>query len=158
MEWQRGVRYNFQLGNDMNASSETAREALRREHGVRLVTANEQGIAAEQLPDGVYGFTSSPALASPLFATRQYRNFEIHRLPNGGTSVVGFLTPADAAALTRASSPAPVSITVHPDMEGDATVILSLPYDRIVQHRQYSIRNAAAIALQVGPSGAAVSV
>ena len=119
---------------------------------------NEEGVAAEQLPDGVYGFTSSPALASPLFGVRRYRNFEIHRLPNGVAAVVGFVTPADAAELTRAASPAPVSITVYPDVEGDATAIVSLPYDRIVQHRQYSIRNAAAITLQVSPGGQPASV
>jgi hypothetical protein len=142
----------------MTASSETVRAALRREHSVRLVRPNEEGVAAEHLPDGVYGFTSSPALASPLFAVRRYRNFEIHRLPNGVTAMVGFVTPVDAAELTRASTAAPVSITVYPDVEGDATAIVSLPYDRIVQHRQYSIRNAAAITLQVRPTGEPANV
>jgi hypothetical protein len=142
----------------MNSSSETARAALRREHSVRIVMPNEEGVAAEHLPDGVYGFTSSPALASPLFGVRRYRNFEIHRLPNGVAAVVGFVTPADAAELTRASSTAPVAITVYPDVEGDATAIVSLPYDRIVQHRQYSIRNAAAITLQVRPAAAPANV
>ena len=44
---------------------------------MRLVAQSEEGFAAADLPGGVYGFTSSPALASPLFAARQYRNFEI---------------------------------------------------------------------------------
>jgi hypothetical protein len=119
---------------------------------------SEEGVAAEQLPDGVYGFTSSPVLASPLFAARRYRNFEIHRLPNGIAAVVGFVTVADAAELTRSTSTTPVSITIYPDAEGDATTIVSLPYDRIVQHRQYSIRNAAAITVQVRPAGAPAAV
>ena len=75
-------------------TSEHARETLRREHAVRLVAASEEGFAAAELPGGVYGFTSSPALASPLFAARQYRNFEIHHQPNGIISLVGFVTPA----------------------------------------------------------------
>lgn len=137
----------------VDSSSEPVRDALRREHDVRLVSPAEEGFAAEHLPGGVYGFTSSPALASPLFSVRHYRNFEIHRLPNGVTTIVGFITPAEAGQLVRAPRTQPVSLIVHPDIEGEATAIVSLPYDCVVQHRQYSVRNAAAVALQVMPSG-----
>jgi hypothetical protein len=133
------------------SSSDQARDVLRREHNVRLVTADQEGFAAEHLPDGVYGFTSSPALASPLFAIRHYRNFEIHRLTNGRTAVIGFVTPAEAAQLTEASRFDPITVTLHPDSEGAATTIVSLPYDRVVHHRQYSVRNAASIDLEVRP-------
>ncbi len=135
------------------ANTEQAREALRREHGVRLVSAAEEGTAADQAPGGVYGFTSSPALASPLFAARRYRNFEVHRLPSGAVTLVGFVTASEAAQLTRAEQDQPVTVAVYPDAEGEATTIVSIPYDRVVQHRQYSVRNAAAIALQVLPVG-----
>jgi hypothetical protein len=138
-------------------SSEQARDALRREHGVRLVDAKEEGFAASDLPGGVYGFTSSPALASPLFATRRSRNFEVHHLPNGSVALVGFVTPAEARQLTSGQHD-PVSLVVHPDADGDATAIVSLPYDRVVHHRQYLVRSAAWINLQVMPSRLAVSV
>ena len=140
------------------SSSEEAREALRREHNVRLVTPAQEGFAAEHLPAGVYGFTSSPALASPLFALRHYRNFEIHRLPNGGTAVIGFVSAAEAAQLTQVDRSDPVTVMLHPDAESEAAAIVSLPYDRVVHHRQYSVRNAAAIALQVSPASGVASV
>jgi hypothetical protein len=133
-------------------SSEIAREALRREHGVRLVTASEEGVSAEELPAGTYGFTGSPLLASPLFSARRYRNFEVHRLANG-PAVIGFLSPGDAAKLTHAQDE-PQTIRVYPDAEGDATTIVAVSYDRVVQHRQYSIRNADALTLQVLPAHA----
>jgi hypothetical protein len=133
-------------------SSESAREALRRDHGVRLVEAHEEGAAAEDLPEGTYGFTGSPLLASPLFAARRYRNFEVHRLVTG-PAVIGFVTPADAARLTRALD-MPLTIRIFPDAEGDATVVVSISYDRVVQHRQYAIRNADALTLQVHASPA----
>jgi hypothetical protein len=136
-----------------SGSPESAREALRREHDVQLVTPSQEGFAAETLPDGVYGFTSSPALASPLFAVRHYRNFEIHRLANGVSAVIGFVTAAEATQLARAHQNEPVTVLLHPDAEADATAIVSLPYERVVQHRQYSVRNAAAIVLQVAPAG-----
>ena len=133
-------------------SSEPAREALRREHGVRLVGPGEEGAAAEDLPAGTYGFTGSPLLASPLFAMRRYRNFEVHRLA-ARPAVVGYVSSADAAKLTQAQD-APVTIRLFPDVEDDATTIVSIPYDRVVQHRQYAIRNADALTLQVLPAHA----
>jgi hypothetical protein len=131
------------------ASSEPAREVLRREHGVRLVDVAEEGRAAEELREGTYGFTGSPLLASPLFAARRYRNFEVHRLA-AGPAIIGFVTAADAARLTHAAD-AVLTIRIFPDAEADASTIVAISYDRVVQHRQYAIRNADALTLQVLP-------
>ena len=134
------------------STTESAREALRREHGVRLVDDTQEGAAAEDLPAGTYGFTGSPLLASPLFAVRRYRNFEVHRLATG-PSVIGFVTAADAARLTQGQD-ALLTLRVYPDAEGDAATIVSISYDRVVQHRQYSVRNAEALTVEVHPSQA----
>jgi hypothetical protein len=139
-------------------TGEAAREALRREHGVRLVESGEEGTAAQALPRGVYGFTGSPALASPLFSARRGRNFEVHHLASGTVALVGFVTTADAAQLMRGATHAPVAVTVHPDATGEATSIVSLPYDRIAHHRQYLVRTTAAISIQVLPTGQPASV
>ena len=133
------------------STTDSARDALRREHNVALVSPSQEGFAAEHLPDGVYGFTSSPALASPLFAVRHHRNFEIHRMANGVIALIGFVTPAEASQLAHDRQVEPVNVMVHPDAEGAAAAIVSLPYDRVVHHRQYSVLNASAIALQVAP-------
>jgi hypothetical protein len=138
-----------------NSATESAREALRREHDVRLVTSEEEGTAAEHLPPGVYGFTSSPALASPLFAVRKFRNFEVHRLASG-VCAIGFVTPAEAAALAHTQDDT-VAVQLHPDAEGDAGVIVSVSYDRVALHRQYAVRNADAINLHIRPAHAITS-
>jgi hypothetical protein len=135
-----------------SASIDQAREALRRDHGVRLVTEEEEGASAHDLPPGVYGFTNSPVLASPLFAVRRYRNFEVHRLAQG-PAVVGFVDPRDAEKLIG-NSGAAVEVRVFPDREGDVSTIVSIPYARIVQHRQYSVRNADAVTLHILPATA----
>jgi hypothetical protein len=133
----------------VSVPTERDREMLRREHGVRAVSAAEEGVAAADLPVGVYGFTSSPALASPMFAGRRYRNFEVHRLP-GGPAVVGFVTPREAESLKGMSADA-IQIHLYPDAEGEASAIVAIGYGRIVHHRQYSIRNAEAIVLNISP-------
>lgn len=134
------------------SNTEAAREALRREHGVRLVDADQEGAAVEDLPVGTYGFTGSPLLASPLFSVRRYRNFEVHRLA-AGPAVIGFVSAADAVKLTHAGGDT-LTLRLFPDAEGDATTIVSISYDRVVQHRQYAIRNADAMTLQVHPAHA----
>ncbi len=128
-------------------STEAARESLRRQHGVRLVSSTLEGASAEHLPAGVYGFTGSPLLASPLFAVRNYRNFEVHRLASTPV-LIGFVSAADAARLAESSDTA-ATVRVYPDAEADATTIVAIPYNRVAQHRQYSVRNAEALTLQV---------
>ena len=140
----------------LTPQSRAAREALRRAHGVRCVEPKEEGFAAEQLSPGVFGFTGSPALASPLFAVPRYRNFEVHRTSANVTVLIAFVTPPEADRL--ASGGDVVHITAFPDAEGDATTIVAIPYSRIVHHRQYSIRNSAGIALEVQPAGQPTSV
>jgi len=131
----------------MTTQFDAAREQLRAVHRVRLVQPQEEGTAAGELPAGVYGFTGSPGLAAPLFAVRRYRNFEVHHRLQGDVAIVGFVSGREVARLGTASDP--VDIVIYPDAEGEATEIVAVSYTQIVQHRQYSIRNAAGMALRV---------
>jgi len=76
---------------------------LRAEHAVRLVTDAEEGTGVDALPGGVYGYTYSPGLRNaPLFATRRYRSYEVHKRVDGEA----FTSPtprSSCACRTRAS-------------------------------------------------------
>jgi hypothetical protein len=127
-------------------------ESLRTAHLVRLVTSDEEGTGVNALPGGVYGFTYSPGLANaPLFATRRYRSYEIHKLASGDTFVVGFATREAAAALS--SSLTDVTIQVQPEPEGTASVLVTIPYSRIRHHRQYAAPNQHGFPVTVQPAG-----
>ncbi len=117
-----------------NATSDGARATLRDEHQVRLVNAREEGTAAAELPQGVYGFTGSPGLAAPLFAERRYRNFEIHHLRDGSIAIIGFVTPSEAERLANADRP--IDVELHCDIEGEESQIVAIAYARIAHHRQ----------------------
>lgn len=134
----------------LDTSSDHFRLAMRQKHGVRPVESAEEGTAADRLPNGVYGFTGSPALASPLFRERRYRNFEVHRLNDGVATLIGFVTPDEARRLDASSDV--VELTIYPDAEGESRQVVAIPYSRIVHHRQYSLRNSAGIPLQVRPA------
>jgi hypothetical protein len=113
-------------------------ESLRVAHQVRLVSGAEEGSGVNALPDGVYGFTYSPALPNaPLFAVRRYRCYETHKF-GGDICLIGFATVEDAA---RLSSGEEATITIQPEADATASVLVQVPYSRIRRHRQYAAPN-----------------
>jgi hypothetical protein len=127
-------------------------QALRSVHQVRLVASDEEGSGVNALPAGVYGFTYSPGLPNaPLFAERRYRSFEIHKLASGDIFIVGFATRESLGLLSSAITD--VSVQVQPEPEGDANVLVTIPYSRIRQHRQYAAPNQHGFTVTVRPAG-----
>jgi hypothetical protein len=123
-----------------NTPSTLDQETLRSTHGVRVVTAAEEGIGVNALPGGVYGFTYSPALANaPLWAVRRYRGYETHKLADGEVFVIGFADVETAARLESAAGEE--TIQIHPEPELSANVLVKIPYSRISHHRQYAAPN-----------------
>ena len=133
-----------------NTADTVDQEPLRAAHQVTIVGEAQEGTPVNQLPGGVYGFTYSPGLPNaPLFATRRYRSYEIHKVANGETFVVAF-TDADTARFLE-SAIADAAIQVQPEPGGSATVLVKVPYSRIRQHRQYAAPNQDGFRVTVGP-------
>jgi hypothetical protein len=126
-----------------------ARNAQRAQHKVRLVTQEEEGFGIDQLPDGVYGFTYSPAIAAPLFATHRYRTYEMHRLAGGDALILGFVPAAVSARLASATEP--IDISLFHDVEGEADTLIAVPYSRIIHHRQIATPNQVSVPLRIAP-------
>ena len=123
-------------------------EGLRAAHQVRVVSAEEEGTGIKQLPNGVYGYTYSPALGSaPLFAKRVFRSYETHKLADGEIVVIGFADVEAAAALE--SEAGERTIQIHPEPEGNATVLVQLPYSRIRQNRQHAAPNQQGVTVTI---------
>jgi hypothetical protein len=123
--------------SDQRASAD--QEALRARDRLRLVSGSEEGSGVDALPGGVYGFTYSPGLAnSPLFAVRRLRCYEVHKLADGETFLVGFVTPEAAAQLETAAD---ATLMVQPEADDDAHVLVRVPYSRIRRHRGYAAPN-----------------
>jgi len=132
-----------------NTPSTADQESLRKAGGVRLVTAQEEGSGVNVLPDGVYGYTYSPGLHNaPLFATRRFRSYEIHRV-DGEVFIVGFVTAKAAEDLTTAAED--VTVNVHPEPDDNMAVLVKVPYSRIHTHRQYAAPNQDGFTMTVRP-------
>ncbi len=125
-------------------------EALRIAHQVRLVSSPEEGTSVSNLPGGVYGYTYSPGLTgAPLFAVRRYRSYETHKLPSGDVFVIGFAKSDVARALSTASEE--MTLQIHPQPEGEYQTLVTIPYSRVRQHRQYAAPNQDGFTVTVRP-------
>ena len=132
-------------------------EALRVAHQVRLVTDAEEGNGVNALPGGVYGFTYSPGLASaPLFAVRRYRSYETHKLPGGDVFVIGFAKVAAARDLSTSTQE--VTLQIHPQPNTEFDTLVTIPYSRIRQHRQYAAPNQDGFTVTVKPASSSSSL
>lgn len=127
-----------------------ARSALRAAHRVRLIEPAEEGFAVEQLPDGVFGFTYSPAIAAPMFMVHRYRTYEMHRIAGGEAIIIGFVPAAEAARVSSATEP--VDIALFHDAEGTADTLIAVPYSRIIHHRQIATPNQVSVPLRIAPA------
>jgi hypothetical protein len=123
-----------------NTPSTLDQQTLRITHGVRIVSAAEEGMGVNTLPGGVYGFTYSPALSNaPLFAERRFRSYETHKLADGAIFVIGFADVDTAAALE--SNGREQTLVIQPEPDGAANVLVKVPYSRIRHHRQHAAPN-----------------
>jgi hypothetical protein len=139
---------------DEQMPGQSARERLRAQHQVTLVDPAREGHGIDAQPGGTFGFTFAPAVAAPIFRQHAFRSYEMHRLVTGEAAVVGFVTPADASRLAHDGGA--VEVQLFPAPDGDATEIVAITYERIRQHRQYSVRNGAGITLHVEPQTTSV--
>ncbi len=109
------------------------REELRRERGLRLVTAEEEGSSAGRLPCGVYGFTYAPLSGSPLFAKHSYHSFEVQKLETGECRLVVFVTPHESARIRTASEG--IAVHVYPAAWQEAIEIVALSLGRLATRK-----------------------
>src|SRR3954468_19632372 len=109
-----------------NTPSRGDQETLRESGGVRLVTEQEEGAGVNILPDGVYGYTYSPGLPNaPLFVTRRYRSYEIHKV-SGEVFIVGFVSADVARDLGSAVDD--VTLQLRPEPDAETAVLVKIPY------------------------------
>ncbi len=133
------------------AKAAPEQEKLRVEHALRLVTPQEEGLGVNAVPNGVYGFTYSPAMEnSPLYAERRFRCYETHRWQDGTVHMLGFVSAEDAKKLEHQTDA--VEICVQPEPEEGAEHFVALPHARILHHRLVSVRTEHGVTMKVGPA------
>ena len=105
--------------------SEVSAETLRTQRGLRVVTADENGSDVFHMPNGVFGFTYSPAQREmPIYDRKPMHSFEVQRLNDGSVHMVGFVTPETRDKIQAKAGM--VQAVLYPDPYQAATALVSL--------------------------------
>ncbi|MCS6816369.1 MAG: hypothetical protein N0A16_10690 [Blastocatellia bacterium] len=129
---------------------EPERLALREEHGVRPLTEEEEGTGIDQLPEGVYGFTSAVGQwDAPLFRKKIFLSYEMHKLRDGSPVLIGYVSSEDAERMRRPTGTA--TIRLFPDRQDDAPHLVCIPLEQIRRHKQHSERTGRGLELELEP-------
>jgi hypothetical protein len=126
------------------------RVAFRERFNVRLVTEKEEGSHIENMPEGVYGFTCSPASEElPLFIKPIYQCTEIHKLAGGEVCYIGYVTSREYETLQRGMEPATVNL--YPEPYGESTKLVSVPHSRVDRKRLPTREEGNAMKMEIAP-------
>ena len=130
------------------STDEARREQFREQHQVRLVENAHEGFGVDQLPNGTYGFTYSPAAEAPMFGSRKYQNFEIHKASSGGKFILGYLTPAEASDIAKKKAR---DLRLYPDIFEQATELVCLSLGEVYRRAQHSGEKGSPAPLRYEP-------
>jgi hypothetical protein len=126
------------------------RQALRDRLSLRPVTPLESGLPVDRLPEGVYGFTTSPSTDElPLFDKPVFRCTEIHKPAGGPIRFIGYVTPKDAAAFHAGAEP--VALDLYPEPYEEATELISIPDSRVDRRKLPARDHGNAMRMEIAP-------
>lgn len=116
------------------STTTAAAEKLRSERGLRALTPAEEGLAMQQLPNGIFGFSFAPGYSeTPVYSRRPYQCFELHKLENGEIHVIGLVTPEDKEKLGSGKE---ATVSIYPEPFKSATELVSVADRRIAPARK----------------------
>jgi hypothetical protein len=126
------------------------RQALREQSNLRLITAQEEGNHIENMPEGVYGFTTSPSSEElPLFIKPIFQCTEIHKLAGGEICYIGYVTPGEYASFQ--SGMEPLTLNLYPEPYGEANKLVSIPQSRVDRKRPPTRDEGNAMKMEIAP-------
>jgi len=134
------------------SENELELQALRQTNALSLITPDQEGIGLAGLPNGIYGYTYSPAGGeTPLFSQKTFQAFEIHKLHDGDVRVLGYVT-ADEHAQIEGSHDA-LEFNLYPAPHGESSRIIAVSLSRVVKAKAPSRSDGNYIRMDINPAG-----
>ena len=129
---------------------ELARRDARAEHGVRSLYPLEEGFGLDQLPNGIFGFTFSPGSADAVvFRRNRAEAFEIHKLGDGSTVLLGYVPPEVAATIQNVRKEQ--HVFVFPRVMGEASKLVCIPTSSVGRFKDYRPERAEGLEIMLVP-------
>lgn len=138
------------MSQDTHIALTPERQALRDRLNLRVVTVEENGIPVDRLPEGVFGFTTSPSSDElPLFHKPIYQCTEIHKPAGGTISFIGYVTKKEAETLQAGAEP--MALNLYPEPYEEATELVSIPDSRVDRRRLPTRDHGNAMKMDIAP-------
>jgi len=116
----------------LQSENELELQALRQTNALRLITPDQEGIGLSALPNGIYGYTYSPAgEETPLFAEKTFQCFEMHKLHGGGVRLLGYVTPEEHRQIEAGHEP--LECNLYPAPNGASSRIIAISLARVAK-------------------------
>jgi hypothetical protein len=129
----------------------TDHETMRVRHEVTPMKPEDEGYSRGRLPNGVFGFTDSPAEKDGgFFSKGGYSVFEVHKLHDGSVSILGYVTPQEAELLNAGVQN--VEFSLYPSPNENSGQLIAIPSGRIVKAKPVSYIDVTHLPLIVGPA------
>jgi hypothetical protein len=138
------------MAEETHPALTSERQALRDRLNLRLVTAEENGMPVDRLPEGVYGYTTSPSSDElPLFVKPIYQCTEIHKPVGGPVHFIGYLTKKEAETFLAGAEP--MTVDVYPEPYEESTELVSIPDSRVDRRRLPTRDHGNAMKVEIAP-------
>lgn len=126
------------------------RQKLRDRLNLRLVTMEESGMPVDRLPEGVYGFTTSPSTDElPLFPKPVYQCTEIQKPVAGPINFIGYVTKKEAEAFQTGAEP--MALDLYPEPFAEATELITVPDSRVDRRKLPTRDQGNAMRMEIAP-------
>jgi len=126
-------------------------EALRQTNALKLITADQEGISLSALPNGIYGYTYSPAgEETPLFTQKTFQCYEIHKLHDGSVRLIGYVTPSEHQQIEAGIDP--LEFNLYPAPYGESSRIIAIPLARLARAKAPSRSDGNYTRIDINPA------
>lgn len=138
------------MSQEIHPALTAERQSFRDRVKLRLVTDKEDGLPLDRLPEGVYGFSTSPATDElPLFHKPIFRCFELHKLAGGQVCWIGYVTEKEYNDFQTGAEP--MTLDLYPDPYEQSNKLVSIPFGR-VDRRKPPTRDAGnSMKMEIAP-------
>lgn len=138
------------MSQELNPALTEERSAFRAQFKLRLVTDQENGAPIDRLPEGIFGYTTSPAADElPVFAQPVFRGFEMHKYAGGEISWVGYVTATEKQAFETGAEP--MTLDLYPEPYEQSATLVVIPAGRVDRRKPPTRDFGNAMKMELAP-------
>ena len=138
------------MSQDLHPAQSEERSQLRAPFNLRLISDNENGAPIERLPEGIFGFTTSPATDEmPIFMKPIFRCFEIHKRKGGEVCWVGYVTEKEYQDFQ--SGEEPMTLDLYPEAYEQSNKLVLIPSSRVDRRKPPTRDFGNAMKIEIAP-------